>query len=95
MTEMSEAEIRADERRKICRAEGHLEVERTSLGDVDRQVQCGRCGERWTEPFGGEVSVEEAARVEAHFGMSLAVINQRPELVAASKRFIGDLRGRP
>lgn len=92
---MNEVEIRAAERRKVCREEGHRELDATQLGDVDRRVQCGRCGESWTETFGGKVSWEEAVEVEQHFGLSLAVINQRPELVLAAKRFIRDLRGNP
>lgn len=47
---MSEAEIRADERRRICKQEGHNPVETTTLGELDLSFNCCRCGHTWTEP---------------------------------------------
>lgn len=47
---LSEAEIRANERRRICREEGCKLVESTRMGEVDRELQCVRCGETRTKP---------------------------------------------
>ena len=47
---MNEAEIRADERRKVCREEGHNPVETTGLGELDLSFNCCRCGHNWSEP---------------------------------------------
>jgi hypothetical protein len=34
----------------VCRREGHLRVETTTLGSTELEFRCGRCGETWTEP---------------------------------------------
>ncbi len=47
---MNEAEIRADERRRICREEGCKPVESTRLNQVNREFRCNRCGETRTKP---------------------------------------------
>lgn len=46
----TEEEIRADERRQVCKEEGHNQIETTPLGAVDEHLRCRRCGARWTRP---------------------------------------------
>lgn len=64
----------SEDKAEICRSEGHLEIETTSLGSVDIEWMCNRCGEHGTRPrpvgdyaddspgCAGVVSVAEAMR---------------------------------
>lgn len=45
---VNEQGIRADERRTVCAEEGHLDT--TTLGSIDREIRCARCGATWTTP---------------------------------------------
>ena len=49
-SEVPEGEIRADERRLMCAAEGHIPVDITVMGDQEFRVRCWRCDSQWTLP---------------------------------------------